>query len=96
MRDGGAGHIEQVDDAVALTAFEMGVEGGISVKADFRVLYFYGLDEFLCKQQLQCIVNSCTGKGWIFRRKSVENRVNRWMDVVVAKKMKDGDTRAGR
>jgi hypothetical protein len=96
LRDVRARDVKQVDDAVALTAFKMGVEGGISVKADFRVLYFYGLDELLCKQQLQRIVNGCARKGWIFRRKSVENRVNRWMDVVVAKKMKDGDTRAGR
>ena len=72
----------------------MRMEGGIAVEADFRVLYFHGLDEILCKQQFQCIVNGCTGKGWIFRREGVENRVNRRMDMVVAKEMKDGDTRA--
>ena len=52
LRNGGAGDVKQINDAVALTAFEMGMEIGIAVEADFRVLYFHGLDEFLCKQQL--------------------------------------------
>ena len=94
LRDGGAWHVEQIHDTVALTAFEMRMEGGIAVKADFRVLYFHGLDKIFCKQQFQCIVNGCTGKSWIFWSESVENCVNRWMNMVVAKEMENGDTRA--
>ncbi len=51
LRYGGTGDFKQINDAVALTAFEMGMEIGIAVEADFRVLYFHGLDELLCKQQ---------------------------------------------
>ena len=52
LRDCRAWHVKQIHDAVALAAFEMGMEIWVAIEADFRVLYFHRLDKLLCKQQL--------------------------------------------